>query len=177
MASSAAKRAALVVIAQKGFQDVELAGTEKGLAKAGFNITLASKERGKCVGKFDGVKEASLALRDVNVETFDRVAFIGGPGASNYVTDADALAVARNFAAANKVVGAICIAPIILSAAGVLKDKNATTWTDGKKAEVGILRKGGAVYVDEPVVVDGRIVTGNGPNAADEFGEAFANCA
>ncbi len=66
--------------------------------------------------------------------------------------------------------GAICIAPTILAYAGVLEGKKATVWNqDGKQAE--ILTKNGAEFVDELVVVDGKIVTANGPPAAEAFGK------
>jgi protease I len=35
------------------------------------------------------------------------------------------------------------------------------------------MEKGGAVFVDQPVVVSGRIVTANGPAAARDFGKAL----
>ena len=71
----------LLIIAQQGFQDVELDGTRKGLVDAGFSIVLASTEAGECTGKFGGKETATVALRDVNVADYDRIAFIGGPGA------------------------------------------------------------------------------------------------
>jgi len=46
-----------------------------------------------------------LALKDVDTSKFDRVAFIGGPGAKQLSDDADAQRVAREFNDANKVVG------------------------------------------------------------------------
>ena len=36
------------------------------------------------------------------------------------------------------------------------------------------LKKGGAVVSDAPVVVDGEIITGRGPEAAKEFGQKIA---
>jgi protease I len=42
--------------------------------------------------------------------------------------------------------------------------------TEASKKE---MEKGGATYVDQPVVVSGRIVTANGPPAAREFGKAL----
>jgi protease I len=35
------------------------------------------------------------------------------------------------------------------------------------------LEDNGAIYEDKPVVIDGKIVTGNGPDAAQEFGETI----
>jgi protease I len=165
---------ALVIIAKEGFQDKELAGTRLGLQAGGFDIVLASTEAGPCTGKFGSIEQAALALRDVNLADYDRVAFIGGPGAHTLKDDPDALRIAREWAATGKPFGAICIAPTVLAAAGVLKGKRATVWNkDGEQGP--FLESHGATYTGEPVTVDGNIVTGDGPEAAEAFGKALAS--
>jgi protease I len=74
------------------------------------------------------------------------------------------------------VLGAICIAPTILAKAGVLKGKQATVW-DAKGEQIAILKAAGARYTGNEVTVDALLVTGNGPNAAEEFGRTFATLA
>lgn len=165
---------ALLVIAQKGYQDVELKGTRDGLLAAGFSVVLCSKETGECIGKYDGRETSEIAMRDVKVGDYDRVAFIGGPGAFALADDADALALARAVETAKKPLGAICIAPTILAAAGVLRGKKATVATPSGE-QVPFLESKGAVYTGEPVTVDGLVVTANGPAAAVEFGKTFAS--
>lgn len=166
-------KSALLIIAKQGFQDAELNGTRDGLTAAGFDITLASTEAGECVGKFGGNEEASLALKDVQVKDYDRIAFIGGPGAANLWQNAHAKRIAQETAKAKKPLGAICIAPKILAAAEVLVGKKATVWNlDGDQA--GFLAMYDVEYTGEPVTIDGLIITGNGPEAAEEFGEKFA---
>ena len=166
-------RKALIILAQNGYQDHEYEGTRKGLEDGGFSIVVAAKEQGACTGKFDGSVTADRALRDVHVEDYDRIAFIGGPGAAAYASDADALKVANDAYRADMPIGAICIAPTILAKARILDGKRATVWNeDGKQSE--LLEQYGAQYSGEEVTVDGNIVTGNGPNAAEEFGRTLA---
>jgi protease I len=165
---------ALIVVAQHGFQDHELEGTAKGLAAAGFELTLCSKEEGACVGKLGAELEATVAMRDADTADFERIAFIGGPGARELAEDEEALDLARRFSLRNKPMGAICIAPIILAAAGVLRGKRATVWNEDGVTD-RFLRDGGAEYTGEAVTIDGLLVTGNGPKAADEFGKALAS--
>lgn len=164
---------ALVIVAKEGFQDKELEGTLTGLLEAGFEVTIASTEAGTCTGKLGGTVEAQIALRDVVVSRFERIAFIGGPGAHALAGNFDALNVARAAAKTGMPVGAICVAPTILAAAGVLDGKKATVW-DKDGEQIALLQKHGATYTGEPVTVDGNIVTGNGPDAAEEFGKRFA---
>lgn len=164
---------ALLIIAQEGFQDHELDGTRDALIDASFDIELASTEEGDCMGKYGGEEEAGLALADVDVEDFDKVAFIGGPGAAKLAENPEALRIARETAAAGKPLGAICIAPTILAKAGVLDGIEATVWDSGGQ-QAAIIEEAGATYTGNPVTKDGKIVTGNGPEAAQEFGRAFA---
>jgi protease I len=167
-------RTALVVLAQEGYQDHELEGTVQGLSGAGFDIALCSKESGACTGKFGGKVQATLAMRDVDPSAFDRFAFIGGPGAKALRDDPEALALAKKIAGTGHVFGAICIAPTILAAAGVLKGKKATVWNnDGEQGT--FLSYHGAEFTDDDVTVDGLLVTANGPEAAAEFGKKLAS--
>ena len=166
-------KSALVIIAPEGFQDIELKGTRDGLAAAGFTIVLGSTRTGPCTGKFGGEEVSEIALPDVLVSDYDRIVFIGGPGARKLWDDGDAQAVAQDAVEAGKPLGAICIAPGILARAGVLKEKKATIWNEDG-AQEAVLQKAGAIFTDEPVTKDGLIVTANGPEAAEEFGRAFA---
>ncbi len=163
----------LIVIAKKGFQDKELAGVRSALLAANATITLASTETGACIGKFSSTEQAEVALRNVEVENYDRVVFIGGPGAEALSNDSDAQRIAVQTVKAGKVLGAICITPLILAKAGLLAGKKATVW-DENGAQKSILEANGAKYTGQSVTVDGKIITGNGPEAAEEFGRVFA---
>lgn len=166
-------RTALIVIAKEGYQDHELEGVRSALLQAEYMCVLASTEAGTCTGKFGGTEKATLALRDVDVSQLDRIVFIGGPGAGALKDDTHAQRVARETVEHQLPLGAICIAPTILAAAGVLNGRRATVWnTDGKQQE--FLELHGATYTGDTVTIDGSIVTGNGPTAAEEFGRAFA---
>jgi len=165
---------ALIIIAKHGFQDQELKGTRDGLAEKDFDITLAANETGECSGKFGTIEQVRLNIKDVKVEDFDRIAFIGGPGAHLLADNEHAQRIAREAVALGKVVGAICIAPMVLAKAGVLKGKKATVWDSGGE-QAGLIQADGATYVAEPVVIDGKIITANGPDAAVEFGKRLAS--
>lgn len=173
---------ALIIIAREGFQDQELEGVRAGLTDGGFTVTIGSTEAGECIGKFGGREQATIAMRDVVVTDFDRIVFIGGPGAHELAKDFDALNVARTAADAGVLLGAICIAPTVLAAAGVLKGRRATVWDPSVKtgvprthdSPISFLVARGATYTGDTVTVDGKVVTGNGPEAAEEFGKTFA---
>ena len=166
-------KAALLIIASQGFQDIELNGTRDGLRSADFDVVLASTKAGECRGKFGAVETAELSLEDVDIEDYDRIGFIGGPGASHLWQNTEAKRIARETVNAGKPLGAICIAPKILAAAQVLAGKRATVWNeDGDQA--GFLALHDTEYTGEQVTVDGLIVTADGPGAAVEFGRRLA---
>lgn len=165
---------ALLIIATNGFQDVELKAVRDALIAADFAVELASSRKGQCTGKFGSTEEALYGFEEIDLGNFDRVCFIGGPGAVAMADDAIAQHLTRSIVRSGKPLGAICIAPTILAKGGVLKGGKATVWDDGKGTQIDLLERCGAFYADVPVVVDGLIVTGNGPEAAVEFGKTFA---
>ncbi len=175
-------KTALLVIAQSGYQDVELAGTQNALLAAGYEVTIASSEPGSCVGKFGGTEEALLGVAEVDATVYDVLAFIGGPGAGGFKDDPAILDLIRRRVATGKLLGAICIAPTALAAAGVLKGKKATVWDPSASSgqatppdsPSAFLKQHGAIYSGDDVTVDGMIVTANGPDAAEAFGRALA---
>lgn len=166
---------ALLIIAPNKYQDLELNGTRTALEELCFTIVIASTEAGDCVGKFGGTEKATVALRNINVDDYDRIAFIGGPGAHDLIDDIYAKATAMLAVEHGIPLGAICIAPLILANAGLLQGKNATCWDKDGKQFAYLAKNGAIVDQFDPVVVDGLIVTANGPDAAEEFGKTFAH--
>ena len=108
-----------------------------------------------------------VSIDGLNTRDFDVIIFVGGSGARVYWNDPLAHRIATQAYNNNKIVAAICIAPVTLANAGLLKNKRATVWP----SEAGVLRRAGAEYTKEAVVRDGNIITAAGPQAAREFGE------
>lgn len=161
-----------MVIAKNGFRDEELFHAKEELEKAGVKVIVASSSKGECTGKLGGKAVAEIALADVKPEDFEAIVFVGGGGAAQYFNDRAALGLAKRFKEAGKVVAAICIAPNILANAGVLKGIRATCFPDTEVKEN--FKEKGVKYSQEDVVVDGKIITANGPGAAREFGRKIA---
>jgi protease I len=161
----------LMIIAFRDFRDEEYFIPREILEKAGAKITVASGKKGVAYGVAGGEANVDLTINEVEGDNFDATVFIGGSGARKYIENADCHRVAWEAMAGEKILAAICIAPAILAKAGVLKGKKATVWSSAlDKAAIKILEENGAKYVKEPVVIDGKIITANGPGAAEEFG-------
>jgi len=157
---------AVFIIPQENFQDDEFAQPLGIFEEQGINVTVASTTLNEVTGMNGAKTTPQMLLKDVNVDDYDVVVFIGGSGAAQYIDDPLAHQIAQEAIAKNKILGGICLAPRILASAGVLKDKNATVYpTEGEK-----LKECGVNYTAKPVEKDGNIITADGPGSAIEFG-------
>ena len=139
-----------------------------------IDVDVASSSLGEAVGKFGKKVNVDKLISEVNLDDYDALVFIGGPGAVEYIENNQAHQLARQAIEKNKVLGAICIAPDILAKAGVLKGKKATVWSSiVDRQPIKVLEDNGAIYLNQPVVKDGNIITANGPSAAKEFGKTI----
>ena len=160
----------LMVIAPQVFRDEEYAVPREVLESRGAEVVTASSRTGTCHGKLGMTAEATLALDGVDPVAYDAIVLVGGGGAEIFFDDPLAHEIAREAVALDRVVAAICIAPSILAHAGVLRGIQATAF-ESQKSD---LKVHGAVWSRGPVEVDGRIITGNGPDAARDFGLSIA---
>ncbi len=89
----------------------------------------------------------------------------GGAEGSRRLAESEAVARALLRAARkDKIVAAICAAPTVLARHGLLQGKRATSHISVKD------QLGNVNYEDEPVVVDGRVVTSRGAGTTIAFG-------
>lgn len=159
-----------IIMAFKDFRDAEYFVPKEILEKAGATVTSVSTEKGKALGADGGDVEIEIATEELKVVDFDGIIFIGGPGALKYLDNEKSYTIIRETVSQGKILGSICISPVILAKAGVLKNKKATVWSSVlDRSAIRILKEEGATYVPEEVVIDGKIVTGNGPDASEEF--------
>jgi protease I len=98
---------------------------------------------------------AEIAFRDVDPTMYAGL-FISGGRAPEYLRyDRDLLRITRHFFEADKPVAVVCHGIEIVSAAGVIRGRTVTT-----VAKCALdAEQGGARYVNEPVVVDGNLVS------------------
>ena len=162
----------LYVIAPERFRDEELLEPRHALEQRGVVVTVASTRSGTAVGMLGAKVAIDCTLRQVDAAQFDGLAIAGGAGAPAHLwDDAPLLALVQAFHRAGKPVAAICLSGAVLARAGVLQGRRATVYPVARA--VLELKKAGATYVGEPVVVDGTIVTASGPEAAAAFGAAL----
>ncbi len=161
-----------IIIAPKDFKDEEYFVSKEAFENAGFIVETISYKFGPVIGVDGNEARVDVLAKNLKIEDYSAVIFIGGPGAQKYIEDSETHKIAQDAVSQNKIIGAICIAPAILAKAGILKDKQATVWSsDLDKSAIKILEQNGARYLARSVVEDGRIVTADGPKSAQEFGQ------
>ncbi|MCK4352522.1 DJ-1/PfpI family protein [candidate division WOR-3 bacterium] len=160
----------LFVIAHKNFRDEEYKIPKDIFERLGAQIIVASSDTTFAKGMLGFKAKPDTLLKLVNAEDFNAILFIGGSGSVEYWDSKVAHNLVDRAFANNKVIGAICIAPVILANAGILKGKRATVWEDSDTTKL-IFKNKGIKYTGLPVVTAGKIVTANGTEAAKSFAE------
>ena len=159
-----------LVIASKGYQQVEYGIPKKMLEEMGFTVITVSDKAEVATAKDGSTTKVNLLLNDVNLKDLIGIFFIGGPGALEHLDNQTSYTLIQQAAEINLPFGAICISTRILAKAGVLKGKQATGWNeDGLLNQ--IYKEHGVLYIPNNVVSDDNIVTATGPQAAQEFAE------
>ncbi len=172
---SISNKKVVMVVASENFRDEEYFEPKAILEERGVIVKTASNKVGVARGVGGREVTVDLLVTDVNPADFDAVIFIGGPGSLEHLDNDNSYQLVQSTLGQKKILAAICVSPVIVAKASVLKDKEATVWSSPEdRSAVQILEENGAKYVDKPVVVDGQIITANGPAAAQEFGQKIA---
>jgi len=165
-------KSVLIIVAQDGFKDVEYGTTRSVLEGAGAKITVASNKAGLCKG-VDGLEiksELGFGSGKIDLSSYSAVVLIGGPGTIKYFYhNKDIIALVKDAQSQDKVIGAICLAPGVVAEAGILNGKKATVFdsSDARK----LFDDNGVKYTGDAITVEGKIITANGPSAAEDFGK------
>lgn len=109
-------------------------------------------------------------IGDVELDLFDALAIPGGFEEYDFYKDAydeRFLDLIRRFKAKDKIIASICVAALPLGKSGVLEGKNGTTYNRNIIRQE-TLRGYGVKVINEPIVVDGNIITSWNPSTAVE---------
>jgi len=160
---------ALVPLAD-GCEEIEAVTIIDLLRRAGVDVTTAGLTPG-IVTASRGVKlEPDTVLDAVMDHDFDLIVLPGGGGGADRLrADARILDMLKRQARAGRWLAAICAAPKVLAAAGLLDGRQATSFP-GHLEGLEIPDLG---YSEQPVVRDGNLLTSRGPGTAMDFALAL----
>ena len=161
------KRVAIFIA--PGFEEIEAVTVIDVLRRANIEVLPVSLDDQLVVSGAHGIQIITEGRIDqLPLSKLDGVVLPGGmPGSRNLQQNGTVLEIIRKLSDQEKLVAAICAAPIVLQTAGVLTGKKATVFA-GMESQVE-----SAQLVKQDVVVDQNIITGNGPAAAINFSFAL----
>ena len=163
---------AVIILIPKGFRDEEFKIPKEILEKNGVSVTVAGLQMEESKGMLGMTAKPDKLLEGINISDYDVLVIPGGSGSVNYLwNNKEVLEMVKKAYNEGKIVAAICLSGVVLANAGVLEGKNATVFPTSES--IRILKERGAKYIDRGVVIDGRIITGKGPEFAEEFAEAI----
>jgi len=152
-----------------GFEEIEAITVIDILRRAGVDVVVAGTQPGPIEASRKTRHLPDCTLDDVHADDFDMIVLPGGqPGATNLRRDMRIRQIIEILQAKNRHIAAICAAPSVLSAYGVLKGR-AATCHPSVRAEVAA---GAREISEQRVVIDGPVVTSQAAGTAMEF--AFA---
>ena len=157
----------LVLLAQ-GCEEIEAVTIIDILRRAGIEVTSAGLDDLPVLGSHSVMLLADTTLDLAQHQEFDMIVLPGGlPGTDNLRSDKRLIALLQKMAQQGKYIAAICAAPSVLAAAGLLDGRKATcypTCLDGFPQ----------VHLQTAAVVeDGNIITSRGPGTAMDFALAL----
>jgi 4-methyl-5(b-hydroxyethyl)-thiazole monophosphate biosynthesis len=152
-----------------GFEEIEAITIIDVLRRAQIEVVTASLGDRHVVGAHAIAVIADQTIAELNpgnadiVSRFEAIVLPGGAGTLRMRQDPRIMQLVTDFAKSQKLVAAICAAPTVLSDAGLLKDKCATSYP-AMRSQMDV-----AEYSLQPVTVDANIVTSRGAGTAMPF--------
>ena len=161
-----------LVAAEKDFRDEELFVAEDVFSDAGAFVPTASGTKKTIHGMLGGTTEPDLLIKDINVDNLDAIVIVGGIGSREYLWNDDTLLkMVKEANDKGKIIGAICLSGAIPARAGIMRGRRGTVYPTPEALDE--LKKNGEFYVDQGVVVDGNVITAQGPQNSREFADTI----
>jgi len=157
----------LLLIVQRGFSEEEFLVVKKTLEEKKIEVVVSSIEKGDAIG-MGGLKvKIDKSLGETNPNDYEALIVIGGSGSPKLMDYPEVMDRLKKFDEKDKIIGAICLAPLALSRAGILRGVVSTVFP--VDFAVAALKREGATYSQEHVIEDDNIITADGPDSAKEF--------
>jgi len=166
----------VAILMTDGVEQVEYTGPRGFLEEQGATVTLLSpKAPGATIQGFDQLTpdqtfKVEQDVRGASHADFDALVLPGGVANPDYLRlSAESIAFIHAFGMANKPIAAICHGPWTLIDAELVTNRQMTSWPT---LQVD-LENAGAKWSDQPVVVDGKLVTSRKPDDIPAFNQAI----
>jgi protease I len=165
----------IAILATDGFEQSELTEPKRLLEQAGAQTDViapgnADEIKGWTDGDWGSAVHVDVPLADARVDRYDALVLPGGvmnPDKLRQVPTA--IELVKAFDAAGKPVAAICHGPWMLVEAGLVRNRQVTSWPSLRTD----LENAGAHWQDSEVVRDGQLITSRRPGDIPAFAAAI----
>lgn len=156
----------VAILAEANYEDQELWYPYYRLQEAGAEVVIVAPEAGKSYASKHGYPAVSdMASKEARADDFAAVVVPGGFAPDRMRRDPELKRLVAEMNAQGKVIAAICHAGWMLISAKILQGRTATSVS----AIRDDMENAGVRWVDEPVVVDGNLVTARVPSDLPQF--------
>lgn len=165
-------RKILMVIAHNNFRDEEFLIPKEIFENNNYNVDIVSDRKCISTGKLGYQINIKKSFEDIQnkIDEYCCISITGGNGSKDFLWENKILRnIIIDFYNKNKIIAAICISPIIFAKANLLKNKRVTFYKNDKEA-YEIMKQSQCIIENEDVVVDGNIITSNGPESSRIYG-------
>jgi len=159
----------LVMLAANDYEDLELWYPVIRLQEEGAQVIIAADKPGTVMSKHGYAAQATASFGDINPGEVDGVLVPGGWAPDAIRRNKDALDLVRAMDRSGKLVAAICHAGWVLASAEILQGRTMTCFLAIKDDMI----HAGAKYLDQPVVVDGNLITSRTPADLADYMKAI----
>jgi protease I len=168
----------IVALVDNGFHPEETSQPIAYWEALGATVIIAGPEKGVIKAAY-GPQELTIAVTPdaLSPADYDAVFIPGGTAPAKLRQHEAVLALVRTAVEEAKLVAAICHGPQVLITAGVLDGREATCVVVEARDYFAVkqeLEEAGAIYRNEPVVIDGAIITSRLPSDVPVFQRAVA---
>lgn len=152
----------VLCILENGFEEIEAITPVDLLRRAGVEVVMAGVSGLEVTGKCGITVFANAELRDVDFTRFDALLLPGGPAVMELRKNQRVIGIIQSFHSGQRLIAAICAAPLLLRDAGLIDGKRITAH-DSTLGEL-------PGNTGERVVYDGQFLTSRGAGTAMDFG-------
>ncbi len=152
------------------YQDEEAAVPLAFFRGQGAVVEVISVSRGKLKGLYQReIIEVDKTINEADPDAYDALIIPGGRSPASLRKNKDVVGFVKAFYESGKPLAAICHGPQLLAEAGILRGKKITGYRKIKDE----MLEAGAQFFDEPVVIDGNLITSREPKDLDDFNRSL----
>lgn len=161
----------VAILAEEDFEDSELMEPMRAMKDTGARVLVVGSGSKK---SYKGKRGTATIMADttadkVKADEFDAVIIPGGYAPDKMRLHQPMIDLVRKAHDEGKIIAAVCHGPQLLISADIVRGRRITSWPS-----VAVdLKNAGAIWVDEPVVRDGNIITSRKPADLPKFNKTI----